>query len=222
MNELMNEFGINDNTEIDANDDDDLKSIPSEDDDDDEDEESGDDEDDGIDADGNDDTDDGAEDLSNASAMLLKQEMNERANDLEILRDAMLNCEDPKEEIAKMEEAMDDRQQKMLNSLEDLSCGDDAIQDIKESNDEWKQYVLNLSASILKGNDENNQTIDEFLKELIGRTNDVKSINSVYYEEAEQQTDFAKLKQSVDKRHDEISSAINQKEESTDDADDKE
>merc|ERR1740123_1273068 len=105
-----------------------------------------------------------------------------------------------------MNEAMDERQNKMLNSLEELSCGNEAIKEIKASNDEWKQYMLNLSQSILNESEKRNKmkkVSDGFLKELEGRIKDLRDMNDVYYDE-EEQTGFEQIKQSVDDRHADI------------------
>merc|ERR1712228_471151 len=78
------------------------------------------------------------------------------------------------------------RQDAMVNSLEELSCGNEAIKDIKASNDEWKDYMLHLSQSILKESNQKNRIkkiSDGFLKELNGRINDLCDINNVYYDE---------------------------------------
>merc|ERR1712228_1025830 len=163
MAELMKEFGLKDNDDIDADnedgDEDELKSIASDDEDEDE-------EDDDMD---DDDTGDNNEE---ALIIYLKQEMDARGNDLETLKDIMVSSENPKQEMDKMKQAMDEQQDAMGNSLEELSCGNEAIKDIKASNDEWKDYMLHLSQSILKESNQKNKIkkiSDGFLKELNGR-----------------------------------------------------
>merc|ERR1712228_1039720 len=98
MAELMKEFGLKDNDDIDADnedgDEDELKSIAS--DDEDEDEEDDNDDDDDMD---DDDTGDNNEE---ALIIYLKQEMDARGNDLETLKDIMVSSENPKQEMDKM------------------------------------------------------------------------------------------------------------------------
>merc|ERR1712228_727057 len=110
---------------------------------------------------GNDDMDDDDDDDNNnneeAQIIYLKQEMDARGNDLETLKDIMVSSENPKQEMDKMTQAMDERQDAMVNSLEELSCGNEAIKDIKASNDEWKDYMLHLSQSILKESNQKNK-----------------------------------------------------------------
>merc|ERR1712228_782315 len=207
MAELMKEFGLKDNDDIDADNEDDDKE---------------DDNDDGDD-DMDDDDDDDNNNNEEAQIIYLKQEMDARGNDLETLKDIMVSSENPKQEMDKMTQAMDERQDAMVNSLEELSCGNEAIKDIKASNDEWKDYMLHLSQSILKESNQKNKIkkiSDGFLKELNGRINDLCDINNVYYDEDEN-IGFEALKNNVDDRHDDISKDIqatneNQEEEEQD------
>merc|ERR1712228_24295 len=105
----------------------------------------------------NDDDDDDNNNNEEAQIIYLKQEMDARGNDLETLKDIMVSSENPKQEMDKMTQAMDERQDAMVNSLEELSCGNEAIKDIKASNDEWKDYMLHLSQSILKESNQKNK-----------------------------------------------------------------
>merc|ERR1712228_1057123 len=220
MAELMKEFGLKDNDDIDADNEDDDEDEDEEDDDADDDKE--DDNDDGDD-DMDDDDDDDNNNNEEAQIIYLKQEMDARGNDLETLKDIMVSSENPKQEMDKMTQAMDERQDAMVNSLEELSCGNEAIKDIKASNDEWKDYMLHLSQSILKESNQKNKIkkiSDGFLKELNGRINDLCDINNVYYDEDEN-IGFEALKNNVDDRHDDISKDIqatneNQEEEEQD------
>merc|ERR1719361_1963271 len=223
MAELMTEFGLKDNDDIDADnedgDEDDLKSIDADNEDEDEDDDDADDDKEDDNDDGDDDMDDDDDDNNNneeAQIIYLKQEMDARGNDLETLKDIMVSSENPKQ-------AMDERQDAMVNSLEELSCGNEAIKDIKASNDEWKDYMLHLSQSILKESNQKNKIkkiSDGFLKELNGLINDLCDINNVYYDEDEN-IGFEALKNNVDDRHDDISKDIqatneNQEEEEQD------
>merc|ERR1712130_170981 len=111
----------------------------------------------------------------------------------------------------------------MLNSLEELNCGEQRLKEMKDSNDEWKKYMLSLSQKIsdeLEKRGEIKRISVGFLKELRGRIRDLKDINNVYYDE-ENKTDFEQLKNDVDERHDNISKEIGEKEEE-EDGDDKE
>merc|ERR1712228_1132203 len=94
MAELMKEFGLKDNDDIDADnedgDEDDLKSIASDDEDEDADDDKEDDNDDGDD-DMDDDDDDDNNNNEEAQIIYLKQEMDARGNDLETLKDIMVS-----------------------------------------------------------------------------------------------------------------------------------
>merc|ERR1712003_378225 len=117
-----------------------------------------------------------ANDLDDGDASLflniLRQEMEERANDLQLLKD-VISSEDAKQELDKMNEQINERQEQMVQNLEELNCN---TQPIKQSNDE---YTLNLSKFILHASAKQNaiQKInDGFLKELNGRINDLNEI----------------------------------------------
>merc|ERR1712228_696786 len=99
MAELMKEFGLKDNED---GDEDELKSIAS--DDEDEDEEDDDADDDKEDDNDDDDMDDDDTGDNNEEALIiyLKQEMDARGNDLETLKDIMVSSENPKQEMDKM------------------------------------------------------------------------------------------------------------------------
>merc|ERR1712154_637971 len=106
------------------------------------------------------------------------------------------------------------RQNEMISNLENLNCDD--TEPIKESNNEWKKYMLNLSKSIAGNTQQFNCLLniinDGFLKELNGRINDLNHVNNVYYDEDvndhTQKIDFIKLKDNVNQRHDEISNDV--------------
>jgi len=185
-----------------------LKSLPSdfEEDDDEEDEEDEEDEDDKYE-------DEQDENEENEKMILfLRQEMDERAvNDLEALKALIVSSDkysNPEQEINKLiNETINNRQNEMETNLANLNCD---IKPVKESNDEWKKYMLNLSQCII-GNiqqfDQLSNIINNgFLKELNGRTMDLKDVNNVYYDE--EQIDFEQIQNKVDQRHDEISNDI--------------
>merc|ERR1712176_1090234 len=124
-----------------------------------------------------------------------------------------------KQEMEKLNEATNERQQKMMNSLEELNCGEEKLKEMKDSNDEWKKYMLNLSQKIsdeLAKRGEIKRISDGFLKELRGRIRDLTDINNVYYDE-EDKTDFEQLKNDVDERHDFILKDIRERQEEEDD-----
>eukprot|EP00483_Globobulimina_turgida_P000525 UN00525 len=96
----------------------------------------------------------------------------------------------------------------MIKNLENVN-GDGDNEKIKESNAEWKKYMLNLSKSIVGNTELFNGLFgvvnDGFLKELNGRIGDLGEVNNVYYdEEVKEEIDFDKLKVKVDGRHEEI------------------
>merc|ERR1711948_77099 len=108
-----------------------------------------------------------------------------------------------------------------MNSLEELNCGEEKLKEMKDSNDEWKKYMLNLSQKIsneLAKRGEIKRISDGFLKELRGRIRDLTDINNVYYDE-ENKTDFDQLKNDVDERHDVISKDIRERQEEEEDVD---
>merc|ERR1712003_265647 len=156
--------------------------------------------------DGDDEGMDDAKDMEDGEAALflniLRQEMEERANDLQLLKD-VISSEDAKQELDKMNEQINERQEQMVQNLEELNCN---TQPIKQSNDE---YTLNLSKFILHASAKQNaiQKInDGFLKELNGRLVDLNEINNVYYDEtvSDEKIDFSQLKSNVDLRHEVI------------------
>jgi len=206
LDDFMGEIGMM-NDEV-VGDEEELKSLPSdfEEDDDEEDEEDEEDEDDKYE-------DEQDENEENEKMILfLRQEMDERAvNDLEALKALIVSSDkysNPEQEINKLiNETINHRQNEMETNLANLNCD---IKPVKESNDEWKKYMLNLSQCII-GNiqqfDQLSNIINNgFLKELNGRTMDLKDVNNVYYDE--EQIDFEQIQNKVDQRHDEISNDI--------------
>jgi len=151
------------------------------------------------------------ENTAEAQLLYVRQEMDERANDLQKLKEIMGDTEkypDPQQEIERLlNEDIGDRHNEMVSNLEGLNCDTNPV---KQSNDEWKQYILNLSRTIAGNNTMLNQMMnilnDGFLKELNGRIGDLNGINNVYYEE--QDADFNVLKEGVKQRHGEISTDV--------------
>mmetsp|Transcript_50997 Transcript_50997/g.45801 ORF Transcript_50997/g.45801 Transcript_50997/m.45801 type:complete len:530 (-) Transcript_50997:37-1626(-) len=168
----------------------------------------------------NDDDDDDNNSLE-AQIVYLRQEMDERANDLEKLKDILSSSEkypDPNSEIDKLiNDTINDRQNEMISSLKDLNCDTTPI---KESNDEWKKYILNLSKSIAGNTKQFNYLLniinDGFLKELNGRIKDLINVNNIYYDEDDQDIIFDKLQEIVNQRHEEIETEINTKQKEQD------
>jgi len=236
MSELMKEFGINENDGNEEEDlvldEDDLKSIASDEEEDDEDDPFGDDDDD-DDADELDKDEENVDDEDvNLQFAIVRQEMDERGNDLDALKDIMVSSDNAKEELDKLNAATNERQQNMVNSLEELNCGEERLKEMKDSNDEWKGYMLSLSQKIsdeLEKRGEIKRISDGFLKELRGRIQDLQDINNVYYDEEDNKADFEQLKKEVDERHDDISKEIgendaenNSKKDEDEDGDDNE
>eukprot|EP01084_Bolivina_argentea_P084425 152678_1 len=220
MDELSKEFGIAlddvEEDEEDLNSDDDEKDL----DDDDEDFEVDDEEDDEDDKDEDDpyDDDDNSDSLE-AQLVYLRQEMSERANDLDKLKAILESSDehkDPNKEIETLiEETIANRQDEMIKNLENLGGETKDNEAIKESNDEWKKYVLNLSQTIIGNTQQFNCLLSMirggFLKELNGRIEDLNHVNNAYYEEEvpQEEAEFGTLKENVDQRHEEISEEIN-------------
>merc|ERR1719419_2224270 len=144
-----------------------------------------------------------------AQLVYLRQEMDERANDLMKLQDIVSDAErypDPRQEINRLvAEDIAARHSEMESKMESLSSDTEPA---AQSNREWKQYLLNLSKAVAANSDGLSHLIkmldDGFLKELNGRIRDLDGINNVFFEE-EQMEDFEALKQAVDRRHGEIS-----------------
>jgi len=218
LDELMAEFGIA-NDEI-AEDEEDLPSeVEDEEEDEDDDDDDLDDADDADDADGDDlDDEDGAgsagggDEALSAQMVYMRQEMDERAHDLEKLRAVLGASESPQEEMAALLDGVDERQQAMVENLKKLDSND--VQPVEEGNAEWRQYLLSLSKAIAGNAEQMAQVLGlvqtGFLKELEGRRRDLGHINNVYYDEERdaEQADLESLKQGVDERHGEISQEV--------------
>merc|ERR1712228_643490 len=179
--------------------------------------------------------DDEDEENGNDASSEPQKALDDRTDDLEKLKGIIsdgVTYPDPRNEVKQYVLQINQRGDEMVDKF-DNDLHSNNVDQIKQNNDRWRLWLNNLSLGMAKNGALFNQLMDiyeYYLKELKGRISDLLTVNNTYYTNKNEsvddgETEFVKLRECVNERHNEVEGVlvqIEEKEENEDEEDEQE